>query len=138
MSRLQFLTPPPGILATPTTRTLPTSNPIAPEEEADDDEEEEEEEPTKILEQTSTFDEFVVWSHERVPVSSEDPFMKGVEEWVRFAEVVSWRFSRSVSFSFLLSFLLIPPEFRVEMYMLTGDMGEDAFEPGRVDINVEE
>ncbi|KAK2765671.1 hypothetical protein FQN54_008527 [Arachnomyces sp. PD_36] len=75
-----------GILATPTTRTLPPTK--TQHADADEEDEEDDDEPPQILDQTSTFNEFVVWSHERAPVASEDPFIRGVEEWVRFAEVM--------------------------------------------------
>lgn len=41
----------------------------------------------KILEEQSTFDEIMVWDHEVAP-AADDPFVKGVEEWVRLAEAV--------------------------------------------------
>lgn len=49
-------------------------------------------EPVKILEKQATFDEFVVWGHEAVP-AADDPFVKGVEEWIKFAEVVCYSLS---------------------------------------------
>lgn len=50
--------------------------------------EEEEEEGIKVLEEVATFEELVVWGHEAVP-EADDVFVKGVEEWIRFAEAVS-------------------------------------------------
>ena len=41
----------------------------------------------KVLEKRTVFDEFVVWGHEAVP-AGDDPFIKGVDEWVKFAEAV--------------------------------------------------
>jgi len=52
-----------------------------------DDTETEQKEPVKILEKQGTFDEFVVWAHEEVP-ALDDVYVKGVEEWLRLAEVV--------------------------------------------------
>lgn len=52
-----------------------------------DDAEEEPEEPVKALEKQATFDEFTVWAHEAVP-AADDPFVKGVEEWLKLAEAV--------------------------------------------------
>lgn len=46
------------------------------------------EEPVKVLETQGTFEDVVVWGHEILP-ASDDTFVKGVEEWVRFAETVS-------------------------------------------------
>lgn len=45
------------------------------------------EEPVKVLEKQATFNEFVVWGHEVLP-AADDPFVKGVEEWLKFAEAV--------------------------------------------------
>ncbi len=58
-------------------------------EEEDDDEEEEE---AKVLEDVAAFEELVIWGHEAMP-EGDDPFVKGVEEWVKFAEAVSQLFS---------------------------------------------
>lgn len=52
-----------------------------------DDAEMEPEEPVKVLEKQATFDEFVVWGHEAVP-AVDDSFVKGIEEWLKLAEVV--------------------------------------------------
>ena len=41
----------------------------------------------RMLETTATFDELVIWGHEVVP-GEDDEYVKGVEEWVAFAEVV--------------------------------------------------
>ena len=51
------------------------------------DEEEEPPEPVKILEETSTFEDIIVWGHDIVP-TNEDPFVKGIEEWISFAEAI--------------------------------------------------
>ena len=42
----------------------------------------------KTLNQVAKFDEIVVWGHE-VAVDGEDGFVKGVAEWINFAEAVS-------------------------------------------------
>jgi ribonuclease H2 subunit C len=52
-----------------------------------EDGEPEPEEPVKVLEAQGTFDELMVWGHEILP-AADDTFVKGVEEWVRFAEMV--------------------------------------------------
>jgi hypothetical protein len=44
-------------------------------------------EPIKALEAQSTFDDFIVWDHETL-AAADDTFVKGVEEWIKFAEVV--------------------------------------------------
>lgn len=45
------------------------------------------EEPAKILETHGTFDEMIVWGHEFLP-AADDSYVKGVEEWIKFAETV--------------------------------------------------
>lgn len=45
------------------------------------------EEPVKVLETQGTFDEMVVWGHEFLP-AADDSYVKGVEEWIQFAETV--------------------------------------------------
>jgi ribonuclease H2 subunit C len=39
----------------------------------------------QILEEVSTFEDIFVWGHDAVP-TNEDPFVKGIEEWISFAE----------------------------------------------------
>ncbi|OCT44849.1 ribonuclease H2 subunit C [Cladophialophora carrionii] len=51
------------------------------------DDEDEPPEPVRILEETSTFEDMVVWGHDIVP-TNEDPFVKGIEEWISFAEAI--------------------------------------------------
>lgn len=53
------------------------------------DGESEPEESVKILDAQGTFDEMMVWGHENLP-AADDTFVKGVEEWIRFAETVSF------------------------------------------------
>ncbi|KAJ5674249.1 Ribonuclease H2 subunit C [Penicillium macrosclerotiorum] len=77
-----------GIVAIPTDRVLPTSQQT--DKNALDDDEVVEvlpEEPVNILETQGTFDGMVVWGHEVLP-ASDDTFVKGVEEWIRFAETM--------------------------------------------------
>ncbi|CAG8098757.1 unnamed protein product [Penicillium salamii] len=76
-----------GVVAVPTDRVLP------PTQQPDNDnahDESEMEEPVKILETQGTFDDIVVWGHETVP-AADDTFVKGVEEWLQFAEAVCSR-----------------------------------------------
>jgi ribonuclease H2 subunit C len=47
-------------------------------------------EPVKILEAVGTFDEFTVWGHDQIP-AADDTFVKGIEEWVAFAEAIHSR-----------------------------------------------
>lgn len=53
----------------------------------------------KVLEQKATFDEFMVWGHEQLPPAS-DCYVKGVEEWIQFAEAVNSLFTSSLNFEF--------------------------------------
>ena len=53
-----------------------------------DDEEIGEEGEVQKLEEVASFDEIVLWGHESL-VEGDDPFLKGVEEWIGFAEAVS-------------------------------------------------
>jgi ribonuclease H2 subunit C len=62
------------------------------EDYADDDGDEmdvsvEKEAEVKIMETKATFDEVVIWGHEMVP-DEEDVYVKGMEEWVGFAEAM--------------------------------------------------
>lgn len=57
----------------------------------EDEEEEEDGENVQMvgtLEGAAEFEEVIVWNHEAIP-SGDDAFVKGMEEWIRFAEVVS-------------------------------------------------
>jgi ribonuclease H2 subunit C len=58
----------------------------------DDDDEEEADEPpveTKLVEQVATFDEVMIWGHESTADATENPYSKGLGEWISFAEAVS-------------------------------------------------
>lgn len=70
---------------------MPTENALPPSQKNNEagpgDAEDEPEEPVKILEKQGTFDELTVWGHETVP-AADDPFVKGVEEWMKLAEAV--------------------------------------------------
>lgn len=58
------------------------------EMEEGDERMEEEEEEVKALDEVARFEELVVWGHETVP-EDDHVFVKGVEEWIKFAEAVS-------------------------------------------------
>ncbi|KAJ5894508.1 Ribonuclease H2 subunit C, partial [Penicillium taxi] len=70
-----------GVIATRTDKVLPSQNQQAADEEA------EPEQPVGVIETQGTFDEVIVWGHESLPLA-DDTFVKGVEEWVKFAEKV--------------------------------------------------
>ncbi|KAJ5102733.1 hypothetical protein N7532_003262 [Penicillium argentinense] len=73
-----------GVIATPTDRILPSSQTIDKNEELV---EVQPEEPVKVLEVQGTFDEVVVWGHEHIP-AADDAYVKGLEEWIKFAETI--------------------------------------------------
>lgn len=82
-----------------TERVLPKTNGTKPglrgigprgdeeEEEEEDEENREAEEDVKILEEIGTFDEVMVWGHEQMP-AGDDVFVRGIEEWIGFAEAM--------------------------------------------------
>lgn len=76
-----------GVVAVPTDRVLHSKTDRNTELQ-NGEQDEVLEEPVKVLDAQSTFDEFVVWGHEIMP-AADDPFVKGVEEWMKFAEAVS-------------------------------------------------
>ena len=67
---------------------MPTERVLPPAGKGIEDDDAEPEEPIKILEKQATFGDFMVWDHEAVP-AADDPYVKGVEEWVKLAKVVS-------------------------------------------------
>ncbi|TKA82395.1 hypothetical protein B0A55_01431 [Friedmanniomyces simplex] len=54
---------------------------------ADGEPEEDEAEEVKVMEQKAVFDEVVVWGHEVLPEDG-DEYVKGIEEWIAFAEAM--------------------------------------------------
>jgi ribonuclease H2 subunit C len=44
---------------------------------------------TKIVEEIAAFDEVMIWGHEASVDVTEDPYTKGMEEWISLAEAVS-------------------------------------------------
>ncbi len=57
--------------------------------EGEDDLEEEEEPEVKVMEEQAGFEEIVVWGHEVLPDGMADPYVRGMEDWIQFAENVS-------------------------------------------------
>lgn len=80
------------MVAIPTERVLPSTQP----DNQGAEDEPEAEEPVKILETQGTFDDFVVWGHETLP-AADDTFVKGVEEWLQFADAVCFSFCFAVT-----------------------------------------
>jgi ribonuclease H2 subunit C len=60
---------------------------ILPKKEVEGDDEEEEEPEVKIMEEKSVFDEVMIWGHEAV-MDESDPYVRGLEEWIGFAEQI--------------------------------------------------
>jgi len=77
-----------GVVVTNTDRILPK----ATQPPTEDEEEEEMEADVKVLEEQATFDEVMVWGHEVVVDEGSDPYVRGVEEWIGFAEQVRFVF----------------------------------------------
>jgi len=42
-----------------------------------------------IMQEAASFDKLTIWGHEAVPSESEDPYIKGVQEWIQCASSVS-------------------------------------------------
>lgn len=42
-----------------------------------------------MLDEVAEFDNFIVWGHEAVPDERDTPLIRGVSEWLKFAEAVS-------------------------------------------------
>ncbi|RDL39969.1 Uncharacterized protein BP5553_04309 [Venustampulla echinocandica] len=78
-----------GLVLTSTDRILPTkeqSPGVKNGDEGSEGDEDAEEVPgVKVVEEMSEFDDIMIWGHETL-ADETDPYMKGVEEWVLFAE----------------------------------------------------
>ena len=85
----------PGVIAKSTKRFLlqepQRTNSTAADDESNSDvqilDDEPEPEPVKVLEATSSFKEIVVWGHDQIP-ANDDAFVKGVAEWIAFANAL--------------------------------------------------
>lgn len=58
------------------------------EDEPADDEVDEQSEEATVMDEVAEFDSFTVWGHEALPDEKDSPFVRGVAEWVKFAEAV--------------------------------------------------
>ncbi|KAF7512966.1 hypothetical protein GJ744_011232 [Endocarpon pusillum] len=84
-----------GLTVIRTDETLPVASDEAQttlhkqpyEDEEDMLEYESQAEPVKILKEEANFDAITVWGHDRLP-AADDSFLKGIEEWVAFAEAI--------------------------------------------------
>ena len=72
--------------------------------------EEEEEEQVAVLEEVAAFEEVVVWDHEKV-VEDDDGIVKGLAEWIRFAEAVSLVFKNHCVIRAVQYMNADPPDF---------------------------
>ncbi|KAL2070482.1 hypothetical protein VTL71DRAFT_13508 [Oculimacula yallundae] len=75
-----------GVVVEKTERVLqqPRTAPVAEEEDG----EEEEDVEIKIMEEQAGFEEIIVWGHEVMPDGMADPYVRGVEDWIAFAESI--------------------------------------------------
>ncbi|TVY25482.1 Uncharacterized protein LHYA1_G005726 [Lachnellula hyalina] len=69
-----------GIVVSSTDRILPA--------DGDGDGEGEESPEVKVMEEQAGFRELMIWGHEALPDGLADPYVRGVEEWVAFAEQI--------------------------------------------------
>ncbi|KAF2631262.1 ribonuclease H1 small subunit [Macroventuria anomochaeta] len=70
------------------TRTLPSTATESTNHDDDEDMEQELLEEVKVAEQIGEFDSIVVWGHGGVVDEGSDMFVRGVREWVDFAEAL--------------------------------------------------
>jgi len=75
-----------GVILSSTDQKL-TKEPQTSEGEEELDENEQSED-IGILEEQAEFDVVMVWGHEALPDESTDPYVRGVEQWIAFAEQV--------------------------------------------------
>lgn len=85
---------PSGVALTKTEESMPSTaqdKPSVQHPHSDDDddmaEQDDQPEPVKLLKEKAQFDEITVWGHDRLP-AADDTFVKGIEEWIAFAEAV--------------------------------------------------
>ncbi|KAH7354955.1 ribonuclease H2, subunit C [Rhexocercosporidium sp. MPI-PUGE-AT-0058] len=80
-----------GVVVEKTERVLPKVEGTAMQgdgAEGEGDEEEDAEVEVKIMEEQAGFEEIVVWGHEVLPDGMADPYVRGVEDWITFAESI--------------------------------------------------
>ncbi|KAK7509062.1 ribonuclease H2, subunit C [Phyllosticta citriasiana] len=76
-----------GALLSTTNRTLPQNNTQAGGED-DDNEQDEDAVEVRVVEEVGQFDRVVVWGHENEPDETEDPYSRGLTEWLAFAQAM--------------------------------------------------
>jgi ribonuclease H2 subunit C len=77
-----------GMVVSSTERVLPKAS--ASSQQGDEEDAEEAPE-VKAMEEQADFDEIMVWGHEALPDETMDPYVRGVDEWIAFAEQVVFR-----------------------------------------------
>jgi ribonuclease H2 subunit C len=83
------------MIARTTEKTMPQANhdkqhqppSLDVEDEEDEDRTADEDEPIKVMEEVGNFEEVVVWGHEALP-GKDDAFVRGMGEWIGFAEAM--------------------------------------------------
>ncbi|EON60841.1 hypothetical protein W97_00051 [Coniosporium apollinis CBS 100218] len=84
-----------GTVLNTTDKLLPQAQiPREPSSSAPEEDEEDDEQPAevKVAEEVASFDEIVVWGHDVLPDGTDDPYTRGVAEWIAFAETLhSWQ-----------------------------------------------
>jgi len=44
---------------------------------------------TEVMEEMASFDHITLWDHDTLPDVKDNPYARGVEEWIEFASAVS-------------------------------------------------
>lgn len=90
----------PGVVVHTTEKLLPQTQksnaPLPNDDTEGDDEDEDQPAEVKVAEEVASFDEVMVWGHDVLPDESDDPYTKGVAEWIAFAEAVCLPPARSL------------------------------------------
>lgn len=74
-----------GMVVSSTERVLPKASASSPQ---NDDEDAEEAPEVKVMDEQAEFDEIMLWGHEALPDEMMDSYVRGVDEWIGFAEQV--------------------------------------------------
>ncbi|KAF2813033.1 ribonuclease H1 small subunit [Mytilinidion resinicola] len=80
-----------GVVLDITDKAAPQPKKEQVKENADDEgDNDDDDEPAEVnaVEELASFEEIVVWGHEAIPADTEDPYAKGVQEWIGFAEAM--------------------------------------------------
>ena len=69
-----------------TDRILPRKD--TTQDSMNEEEDAEEEPEVKVMEEMSEFEDMMVWGHESLPNDEQDPYVRGMEEWIQFSQQV--------------------------------------------------